>query len=103
MSRIGDRARSSRIYLRGPVNVVLMDNRRHRTVDLPVVGRSILVPVSTMSWWKTDCAVFKPYGWLAGDPIFLQTSGPTLPDWWWTGQRQIGPYGTDIPAITEAS
>ena len=73
------------------MRVVIMDTRHHRTLELPHVGFCIVQPTELA---LVDQAHFKRYGFeevvftatgslLYGDPIFYQTTGPTLPFWWW--------------------
>lgn len=64
------------------MTVVLMDNHRHKTVQLPFEGVAIQVPVSSYGW-GVEYAEFKAGGMLFGDPVFYQVRGPELPEWWW--------------------
>jgi hypothetical protein len=78
------------------VNLVLMDTRRHKTVRLPALGAvKVIVPCEIVHGRLTldlnapfsieiaDVEFTHQGDYLRGDPIYLQTRGPELPESWW--------------------
>lgn len=63
--------------------VVLMDNHHHKTMQLPLLGVSVIVPVSSYDWSSQEVEFRMTGDKLYGDPIFYQVRGPELPASWW--------------------
>jgi hypothetical protein len=77
------------------MTVVLMDTRRHKTVDLLDLSAKVLVPVEVvegqtvldfnraMSIMIRNAEFAHQGDFLRGDPIYLQVRGPEIPARWW--------------------